>query len=90
MPRHGLICSMCDMLRALADKFVEFCTNISLTFDFLVYNFENWSEFEVELIALIYMCCGPVLRILIACWYQFLILLLQKILYMVMIRLLKF
>jgi len=72
---------MCS--RALSDKFVEFCANISLTFDFLVCNFENWSKFEIELIALICMCCGPVLRILIACWYQFLILLLQKILYMV-------
>lgn len=73
-----MICS-----RALSDKFVEFCANISLTFDFLVYNNENWSKFEIELIALICMCCGPMLRILIACGHQLLILLLQKILCMV-------
>ena len=69
---------MCS--RALSDKLVEFCSKISLTFDFLVYNFENWSKFGIELIALIYMCCGLMLKILIACWYQFLILLLKKIL----------
>jgi hypothetical protein len=73
---------MCDVFKSIFWQITGILPN-NFPFEFLLYNIENWPKFEVYLIALICLCCGPMLKILIKCWDQFLISLLQKILNMV-------